>query len=58
MTALETAVREEPRNLVVTGPRTSPGRKWSSAIQARRSIGIGASGRDHEQYGRCTRELL
>jgi hypothetical protein len=28
------------------------------AIHARLSIGIGASWRDHEQNGRCTKELL
>src|SRR5262249_19795838 len=33
-------------------------RKPSHAIHAHLSIGIGASWRDHEQYGRCTKELL
>jgi hypothetical protein len=29
-----------------------------SPVHARLSMGIGASWRDHEQNGRCTKELL
>ena len=37
-------------------PGDDAGRAHARAIQARRSIGM--SGRDQEQNGRCTRELL
>jgi hypothetical protein len=53
-----TAERQLDEVIPARARQTTQAAQAYSLVHARLSIGIGASWRDHEQNGRCTKELL